>query len=183
LEREIAIDIHVNSCGNNIRTQDGPPFAPALYRLSGHATYYHLLSRLTSSMIALTPSSICSGCVWEMLIRRSFVHWSCGGRDAPPVFRTAFQQRLYRIRSVLGVVSSLLTAWLSNYILSKMEASRMSVFANLSTIVSMAAGAVFLGEEVAVYHGIGSVLIIAGVIGANRLGRKKRAAFAAPNTE
>ncbi|MDF2660933.1 MAG: protein of unknown function transrane [Paenibacillus sp.] len=59
----------------------------------------------------------------------------------------------------------------------------MSVFANLSTIVSMAAGAVFLGEEVAVYHGIGSVLIIAGVIGANRLGRKKRAAFAAPNTE
>ncbi|WP_246132132.1 EamA family transporter [Paenibacillus hemerocallicola] len=60
----------------------------------------------------------------------------------------------------MGVVSSLLTAWLSNYILSKMEASRMSVFANLSTIVSMADGAVFLGEEVAVYHGIGSVLII-----------------------
>lgn len=75
----------------------------------------------------------------------------------------------------LGIVSSLLTAWLANYILSKMEASKMSVFANLSTIVSMAAGAIVLGEEITVYHLIGSVIIIAGVIGTNRLGRKKPA--------
>lgn len=73
----------------------------------------------------------------------------------------------------LGIVSSLITALLANYILSKMEASRMSVFSNLSTIVSMAAGAIFLGEEITVYHLIGSVLIIVGVIGSNRLGRKK----------
>lgn len=73
----------------------------------------------------------------------------------------------------LGILSSLGTALMSIYILSKMEASRMSVFANLSTIVSMAAGAMFLEEKVTVYHLIGSVLIIAGVIGTNRLGRKK----------
>ncbi|GGD81768.1 DMT family transporter [Paenibacillus nasutitermitis] len=73
----------------------------------------------------------------------------------------------------LGVVSSLFTALMANYILSKMEASKMSVFANLSTIVSMTAGAVFLGEEVTIYHLIGSIMIIAGVIGTNRLGRKK----------
>lgn len=70
----------------------------------------------------------------------------------------------------LGIVSSLVTALTSNYILSKMEASKMSVFSNLSTIVSVAAGAMFLGEEITVYHLIGSVLIIAGVIGTNRLG-------------
>ncbi|SDE23011.1 Threonine/homoserine efflux transporter RhtA [Paenibacillus sp. UNCCL117] len=75
----------------------------------------------------------------------------------------------------LGIVSSLVTALTSNYILSKMEASKMSVFANLSTIVSMAAGAIVLGEELTVYHLIGSLLIIAGVVGANRLGRKKAA--------
>lgn len=75
----------------------------------------------------------------------------------------------------LGVISSLITALLANYILSKLEASKMSVFANLSTIVSMAAGAIFLGEEVTVYHIIGSVLIIAGVIGTNRLGHKRAA--------
>ncbi|RJE86308.1 DMT family transporter [Paenibacillus sp. 1011MAR3C5] len=73
----------------------------------------------------------------------------------------------------LGVASSLVTALLANYILSRMEASKMSVFANLSTIVSIAAGAIVLGEEVTVYHLIGSVLIIAGVIGTHRLGRKK----------
>lgn len=73
----------------------------------------------------------------------------------------------------LGVVSSLVTALTSNYILSRMEASRMSAFTNLSTIVSMAAGAIFLGEKVTVYHLIGSALIIAGVVGANRVGRGK----------
>ncbi len=49
----------------------------------------------------------------------------------------------------------------------------MSVFTNLSTIVSIAAGALVIGEEITVYHLIGSLLIIAGVIGTNYLGRKK----------
>ncbi|AJY75185.1 DMT family transporter [Paenibacillus beijingensis] len=71
----------------------------------------------------------------------------------------------------LGVMSSLFTTLTANYILSKMEASKMSVFTNLSTVVSMAAGAMFLGEEMTVYHLIGSVLIIAGVVGTNRFGR------------
>lgn len=75
----------------------------------------------------------------------------------------------------LGIVSSLITALTSNYILSKMEASKMSVFSNLSTIVSMLAGALFLGESITVYHVIGSVLIIAGVVGANKLGDGKTA--------
>jgi drug/metabolite transporter (DMT)-like permease len=73
----------------------------------------------------------------------------------------------------LGVVSSLMTTLLANYILSKIEASKMSVFANLSTVVSMAAGVLFLGEEITVYHLAGSAMIIAGVIGTNRFGRKK----------
>ncbi|MFC3749343.1 DMT family transporter [Paenibacillus sp. GCM10012306] len=77
----------------------------------------------------------------------------------------------------LGVIASLVTTLSSNYILSKIEASLMSVFANLSTIVSLAAGAIFLGEEITMYHLIGSALIIAGVIGTNRLGRKKAAAI------
>ncbi|MBT2289641.1 DMT family transporter [Paenibacillus albidus] len=76
----------------------------------------------------------------------------------------------------LGVISSLVTTLMSTYILSKIEASKMSVFTNLATIVSIAAGALFLGEEVTVYHLIGSVLIIAGVLGANLFGRKKEEA-------
>ncbi|WP_431087793.1 DMT family transporter [Paenibacillus sp. 8b26] len=73
----------------------------------------------------------------------------------------------------LGVVASLITSLTANYALSKIEASKMSVFTNLSTIVSIAAGALFIGEKITVYHLIGSLLIIAGVIGTNYLGRKK----------
>jgi drug/metabolite transporter (DMT)-like permease len=81
----------------------------------------------------------------------------------------------------LGVMSSLVTALTANYILSKIEASKMSVFTNLSTIVSIAAGAIFLGEEVTVYHLMGSLMIITGVIGTNLLGQKKTAEQVKPH--
>ncbi|MGZ7446123.1 DMT family transporter [Paenibacillus sp. TH7-28] len=74
----------------------------------------------------------------------------------------------------LGVMSSLVTALCANYALSKLEASQVSVFSNLSTVVSIAAGAIVLGENVTVYHVIGSLLIIAGVTGANLLSAKSK---------
>lgn len=69
----------------------------------------------------------------------------------------------------LGVLSSLGTSWLSNYILSKMEASKMSVFGNLATLVSMIAGVIFLQEQLEYYHIIGAIMIIAGILGTNLL--------------
>ncbi|RTE10710.1 DMT family transporter [Paenibacillus whitsoniae] len=68
----------------------------------------------------------------------------------------------------LGVISSLVTALTSNYVLSILSASRMSVFSNLSTIVSIGAGAIFLGERITAAAIIGSIFIICGVVGANR---------------
>ncbi len=73
----------------------------------------------------------------------------------------------------LGVMSSLITALSANFALSKIDASKMSVFSNLSTVISIAAGAIILGEEIKLYHIIGSLLIIMGVLGANLLGQKK----------
>ncbi|HHV38697.1 MAG TPA: DMT family transporter [Tepidimicrobium sp.] len=72
----------------------------------------------------------------------------------------------------LGVLSSLVTSILTNYVLSKIEASKMSVFSNLVTVVSVIAGAVFLKERIFYYHIIGSILIIGGVIGTNFLGEE-----------
>lgn len=72
----------------------------------------------------------------------------------------------------LGILSTLLTSTLTNYVLSKIEASKMSVFSNLGTVISIVAGVVFLKEEIFYYHIIGSVLIILGVLGANFLGKK-----------
>ena len=72
----------------------------------------------------------------------------------------------------LGVLSSLGTSLATNYMLSKMEASKMSVFSNLSTVISIIAGVVFLKEELLYYHLVGSILIIGGVIGTNFLDEK-----------
>jgi drug/metabolite transporter (DMT)-like permease len=73
----------------------------------------------------------------------------------------------------LGVFATLLTSFLSNYILSKIPASQMSVFANLSTVISIVAGAVILNETIYFYHWIGAFFIIAGVIGTNAFKQKR----------
>lgn len=71
----------------------------------------------------------------------------------------------------LAAFSSVLSILLSNYALSKLEAYKVSVFMNLSTFVSIIAGAVFLQEQITYVHIIGSIMIIAGVIGTNIAGR------------
>lgn len=75
----------------------------------------------------------------------------------------------------LGVLSSLLTSLLTNYVLSNMEASKMSVFSNLGTVISIVAGYLFLKEDIFYYHIIGSLLIVGGVIGTNFLDSKRLA--------
>lgn len=66
------------------------------------------------------------------------------------------------------------TSFLTNYVLSYMESSKMSVFSNLATVISIVAGVVFLKEDIFYYHIIGSILIIIGVIGANVFGIKEK---------
>ncbi|MNX07304.1 EamA-like transporter family protein [compost metagenome] len=76
------------------------------------------------------------------------------------------------------MLSSLCTSLLSNYAISRIEASKMSVFNQLSTIVTIGAGAIILHETLAYYHFIGTVMILVGVIGVclpkGLLARKKR---------
>lgn len=67
----------------------------------------------------------------------------------------------------LGIFASFVTSLLSNFILSKISATQMSVFSNMSTIISIVAGAILLNEDIFTYHIIGSVLIVLGVIGTN----------------
>ncbi|SFB11844.1 MULTISPECIES: DMT family transporter [unclassified Bacillus (in: firmicutes)] len=73
----------------------------------------------------------------------------------------------------LGVLASLVTSLLSNFILSKIKASQMSVFSNLSTVVSIGAGAVFLDERISSYDIIGSLFIVLGVVGTNYFAEKR----------
>lgn len=97
-----------------------------------------------------------------MSLARHVIKGTAGSFFAPlsePGFIVAF---VY-----LGVLSSLVTSLLTNYALSKIDASKMCVFTNLSTVISIIAGVVFLKENIYFYHLIGSLMIISGVVGTN----------------
>lgn len=67
----------------------------------------------------------------------------------------------------LGILSSFVSSMLTNYALAHIEASKMSVFANLGTLISIIAGAVILKENIFYYDILGAILIILGVLGTN----------------
>ncbi|OCT13019.1 transporter [Paenibacillus pectinilyticus] len=107
------------------------------------------------------------------LIVSLFTHMTSGTFEA---MLTPLSQPLFLVSTLfLGLVSSLVTALSSSYVLSKIAASQMSVFTNLSTIVTIAAGAMFLGEQITVYHIVGSLLIVAGVLGTQYYGGRAEA--------
>jgi drug/metabolite transporter (DMT)-like permease len=71
----------------------------------------------------------------------------------------------------LGILSSVLAFFLINFSLSKLTAIQSSVFANLVTVIAIAAGVIFRGEPFHWFHAVGTAAILAGVYGTNRFAR------------
>lgn len=67
----------------------------------------------------------------------------------------------------LGVLSSVLTSFLTNNALTVILASQVSIFNNLSPIIAVFAGVIFLSETLHSYHIIGGVMVVLGVVGVN----------------
>lgn len=65
----------------------------------------------------------------------------------------------------LGILSSIVAFFLSNYSLTHLEASKASVFSNLATVVSIIMGVVFLKESFSIHQIWGSLMILVGVFG------------------
>lgn len=63
----------------------------------------------------------------------------------------------------LGVLSSIVAFFVLNYYLSKVEASRVAVFANFTTVISVLAGVVLLKEPFTWQQLIGGIMILVGV--------------------
>ncbi len=72
----------------------------------------------------------------------------------------------------LGVLSSVIGTFFSNYMLSKVTANQASVYANLTTVITIIAGVVLLNENFHWYEFVGTVLIIIGIWGTNYYGNK-----------
>lgn len=71
----------------------------------------------------------------------------------------------------LGVLSSVGAFFLMNFTMAKIPAAQGTVFSNLTTLVSIFAGAVFLKESLAWHQLVGAGIILAGVWGANYFAR------------
>lgn len=72
----------------------------------------------------------------------------------------------------LGFLSSVVAYFMLNFMLSKMEAARSSVFTNLSTVFSIIAGVTFGNEPFYWFNAVGGLMILMGVWGTNRYERK-----------
>ncbi|NFA59732.1 DMT family transporter [Clostridium sporogenes] len=114
--------------------------------------------------ISLTYMVICIGFIFFNVM--SIINHSLNG--TLNLYFKPFANPLFIISIFyLGILSSLVTSFLLNYSLSKIEASKMSVFNNLSTLITIMAGVIFLGEKLQYFHIIGSFMIILGIIGTN----------------
>lgn len=72
----------------------------------------------------------------------------------------------------LGILSSVIAFFLANYTLSKIEASRSAVFANLASVTSIVAGVLIRYEPFYWYQIVGAIMILSGVWGTNYFQRK-----------
>lgn len=65
----------------------------------------------------------------------------------------------------LGIPSTMISSLLMSYMLANLEAIKATVFGNLSTAISIVAGAMVLKEPLQIYHIICTVMIVVGVVG------------------
>lgn len=73
----------------------------------------------------------------------------------------------------LGVLSSFFTSLFTNYALSIIPAPQVAIFTNLTPIITILSGVALLRETLYDYHIVGSLLVMAGVIGTMVFHKKK----------
>lgn len=73
----------------------------------------------------------------------------------------------------LSVFCTILATAMNNFALARMQASTMSAFGGVSTLVTVLAGVLFAGETMYMYHYIGLTLIVIRMIGVSYIQIKK----------
>lgn len=73
----------------------------------------------------------------------------------------------------LGIISSVVAFLLLNYANTYLPVAKTTAFSNATTVVSVIAGAIFLGEKITLITLFSGIMIIAGVMGVQMFGMKK----------
>lgn len=125
---------------------------------------YNVLSRKLSrkyTTFILTFWMLAIGFVWFLMY--SFL--SLPQEGGWEQFVSPLSQPGYIIAILyLGVLSSMGSAYLSNYALARMEAAKMSVFSSLATVISVAVGVLVLHEPFHLVLLAGMCIIVFGVL-------------------
>ncbi|MEA4916440.1 DMT family transporter [Proteiniphilum sp.] len=132
------------------------------------AIYFVLGRKVTQQLNAMdiTFFMTLTACIVFNLIAIS-VHLKSG---TIPLYFSAFtnSEFLWTIL-YLGVLSSFLTSFLTNSALTVIPASQVSAFNNFSPVIAIFSGVLFLNESLHLYHIIGGIMVLIGIIGVNVL--------------
>ncbi len=138
------------------------------------ASFYSILSRHLSREFA--PFEMTLVMMWAGALVFGALslgtHWAEG---SPLPFALLLRSTVWVPLLYLGLLSSIAAFFLVNFMLSRMEAARMVAYANLTSLVSLLAGVVILGESFRWYQWLGGGMILLGVWGTNRFARDSRA--------
>lgn len=142
----------------------GAPICAACFTvLSRHFSVRYRPAEITFVMMNLSAVAFTVLAILEQA-RQS----QLGAFFAPLAYPPVWTAILY-----LGAGSSVGAFFLTNYTLSKIEASQMSVFNNLTTLIAVAAAVLILKEPLHWYHIVGGALIVGGVWGTTSAAAKK----------
>ncbi|MFA6648360.1 MAG: EamA family transporter, partial [Candidatus Izemoplasmatales bacterium] len=98
-----------------------------------------------------------------------YIYQLINNKELPSYFSNLMNVEVILPIVYLGIVASILGFFLVNFSLSKLPAHISSIYSNISTMVAVIAGAIFLNEKVEFYHIIGGLMIVVGVYGAARI--------------
>lgn len=93
----------------------------------------------------------------------AYALWECRGKYAEMILPTVTNSSFWGCIIYLSIVSSVMAFLLLNYGSSYVSVSEASIFANLTTVISIVAGVVFVNETFTLWQMIGAVVIVGSV--------------------
>lgn len=171
------IALHKSGAGENVAGQSAHFLGLSLLVLSCVATAgYTVVNRVMVRSFSASEISF-----YMMFLGAAFFFPLALGihfyRGTPLAFFSPFRKMEFLFATLyLGLFASLLTSLLASEVLKRIASARLAVFMNLSTVIAIVAGYVFLREEVHAYHIFGTGLILLGVLGTNFFADKEKRA-------
>ncbi|MEN6315463.1 MAG: DMT family transporter [Clostridiaceae bacterium] len=131
------------------------------------AGIYNVLSRRISN--AYTPAEITIVMMWTGAVIFNAIG-ICNAllyKNLHGYFTVLFNSNTLLDVLYLGVLSSVITFFFQNYALSKIEASKVAVFMNLTPITAILAGVFIRGERLYFMQWVGAAAVLIGLWGVN----------------